>query len=190
MTHLHILVLAKHLKASGIKFAFGITGSGNSILLIKHLQKLGIKYFNVGHEASAALMAGACCRNGKTEAVAISIKGPGFANFLPAMLSNFYEGRPSITISEAYGPHDKSHRSHKRLDQKIASSQVIKHFAQANGSVKQIGNLKKLAEAEPPGPVHIDLCNEPVFRNEKFPTISEAFSEQSASQLEEIEHQT
>ena len=140
----------------GIKYAFGITGSGVSSQLIRELQLAGVKYYPVAHEAAAAFMAGACCRDGKSIAVAISIKGPGFINLIPGVLSNHYEGRPALTISEAYGCDVPFYRTHKRLNHELMCRTVCKSY-NATNNVESVEVMLDLAQEEPPGPVHLDL---------------------------------
>jgi acetolactate synthase-1/2/3 large subunit len=156
---------AYFLKNLGIKYAFGITGSGSSLRLISALEDQSIPFFSVGHEAAAMMMAGACCQDGKTNALAIGIKGPGFVNFVPGILSNYYEGRPALSISEAYGPSVPSFRKHKRLDHKAICSSIVKAYAKVDGSFESMDLLFKIAQYESPGPIHLDLCNEPVKNN-------------------------
>lgn len=156
----HVGQLADSLVKNGVKYAFGLAGGGMSLQLITALESKGVKFFPVAHEASAALMAGACCYDGKTRAVAITIKGPGFANLIPGILSNFYEDRPAITISEAYSPNTPSFKKHKRLDHKIIYPEILKDFMAADGEIGSVEKLIKKAEQEIPGPVHIDLYGE------------------------------
>lgn len=160
MTNDHISRLARLLQAKGIQRAFGVTGGGDSLSLIHALEENGIPYFPVAHEASAALMAGACSRRGNTEAVAITIKGPGFANLVPGILSNYYECRPAVTVSEAYGDSTPAWQMHKRLDHFAVSQTIIKAYGRSSCSDEALENLIHCAGTEAPGPVHIDLCSE------------------------------
>ena len=59
MSNTHLKVLAANIASSGVKYAFGITGGGASIKLIKYLQQEGVVYYPVGHEGAGAFMAGA-----------------------------------------------------------------------------------------------------------------------------------
>ncbi len=161
-------IIAKALTMRGIDHAFGVTGSGSSLSLIGQLQDRGVVYHPVAHEGAAAMMAGACCREGKVRAVAIGIKGPGFANFFPGILSNTYENRPCMTISEAYGHKVPQWKKHKRLDHKAVVNTVLKDFYQFDGNPSTLEELLFNAEQEIPGPVHVDLCSEPAPQREKI----------------------
>jgi len=157
MSQVYFKNQAQALIGAGVKYVFGIAGGGPSLKLIRKLQEAGAKYYGVGHEAAAAFMAGACCRNGVVNAVAISIKGPGFANQIPGILSNAYESRPAITISEYYNDNTPLYRKHKRLDHKSLCQSLVKLYTQADGTEKQIKNLIELSIKEPIGPTHIEL---------------------------------
>jgi acetolactate synthase I/II/III large subunit len=162
MTSDHIEQLARDLKSHGVECAFGVVGSGPSLRLVLALESEGIPYYPVAHEAAAALMAGACCRFGITRGVAISIKGPGFINLLPGMLSNLYENRPALTISEAYPPDTPRSRTHKRAEHQLLSSSLVKGFAFLDGEAGTVFSLLNLGEGEVAGPVHLDLAAKPV----------------------------
>jgi len=180
----HVDQLAQQLLDAGVKYAFGITGSGMSLRLIESLDQLGVQYFPVHHEAAAAIMAGACCRDGITRAASITIKGPGFANLIPGILSNQYEGRPAISISEAYATDAPGWRKHKRLDHFALSNVITKGIAQVGGDAEEIKALFSLAQTEYPGPVHIDLCPSPGERIELL--CEQLDSTESASELDKL----
>lgn len=162
MTSDHIAQLAGQLKTHGVEKAFGVVGSGPSLRLVLTLESAGVRYYPVAHEAAAALMAGACCRFGLTRGAAITIKGPGFVNLLPAMLSNLYENRPALTISEAYPPDTPRSRAHKRAEHQILSSSLVKGFAFWDGEAGTSSALLRLAADEVAGPVHLELAAKPV----------------------------
>jgi acetolactate synthase-1/2/3 large subunit len=152
-----IRLLARTLVDDGLQHAFGVTGSGSSLLLITELEALGARYFPVFHEASAALMAGAVSRMTNNVSVSISIKGPGLANMLPGIVSNYFEGNPSLSISEAYGEGAPSSRMHKRLDHGALLSAVTKGVLSLK-ELDQLPGLLDKARSEVPGPVHLELC--------------------------------
>lgn len=157
----HIKALAQALVDHGIELAFGVTGGGPSLHLICALEERGVRYIPVAHEAAAALMAGAACADGKTRAVAIGIKGPGFANFYPGMVSNYYENRPALLICEAYTDATPAHRMHKRLDHITAGRQIFKADASADDSADFVPDLIAACMSEPPGPGLIQISGDP-----------------------------
>ncbi len=160
--------LAALLADNGVRYAFGVTGSGLSLHLISELEDRGVCYLPVAHEASAALMAGVVTRALNQLSVSISIKGPGFANMIPGIASNYLEGYPALSISEAYGSEVPYSRRHKRLDQKSMLGSMVK-------AISYLSDLDHLqsqiieAPREIPGPFHMDLCNGTPFRRDCRP---------------------
>ncbi len=178
--------IVKTLIDHDVRFAFGVTGSGASLQLIHALEQHHIPYYPAAHEAAAAIMAGACSRSGKMRAAAISIKGPGFINLLPGMLSNFYEGRPALTISEAYISADPPHRKHKRLDHYAICCPIVKAYAQADTSGQALSNLIGLANQEFPGPVHLDLVNKPAKSTEAITGPAKPVEKTNPARLDNV----
>lgn len=157
----HIQALAQSLVDHGVTLAFGVTGGGPSLHLICALEKRGVRYIPVAHEGAAALMAGAACADGKTRAVAIGIKGPGFANFYPGMVSNFYENRPALLACEAYTDAVPAHRMHKRLDHLAAARDIFKADASADDRAEFVEDLMAACMDEPAGPGLIQIAGAP-----------------------------
>lgn len=151
--------LAEALAQENTRFAFGITGSGPSLSLITELEQRGVRYFDVPHEAAAAIMAGTIVRRTATPAVSISIKGPGFVNMLPGVAHNYFEGNGAISIAEAYGANAPAARKHKRLDQTSVAKPIVKAIANPSSSVDQLAEFIRFARSEAPGPVHIELAD-------------------------------
>lgn len=160
----HVECLAAVLADEGVRHAFGVLGSGSSFALMEALAERGVSYQPVAHEAEAALMAGACCRDGAVRSVALTIKGPGFANLVPGMVANSYENRPAVTVSEAYPPAAAAALQHKRLDHGALASSAVKALAYAGADGSVAREAIGLARAEVPGPVHVDLAAQPVER--------------------------
>lgn len=160
--------LAGELVKYGIKYAFGLTGSGISLDLITSLEDRGVRFYPAAHEAAAVLMAGACCRDGIVRAVAIGIKGPGFANFIPGILSNYYEARPALTISETYSRVVPRYFAHKRADHFAICRDFIKGYAKLDKDLNGLDHLINLAMQEVPGPIHLDIANIPEHKTAIF----------------------
>src|SRR5262245_10248663 len=148
--------IAATLSSEGVLSCFGVTGSGASWTLVTALESCGVPYHAVGHEAAAAIMAGAFARQSGSLGCSVSIKGPGLANMIAGMLSNRYEQLPVLSVSEAYDPSQPSSRMHKRLDHRGITTPVVKKYS-AGMDTRTITGLAQCARAEIPGPVHLDL---------------------------------
>ena len=153
-----IQILAKLLVHESLEYAFGVTGSGPSLALITELESLGVRYYPVSHEASAAIMAGTVSRITGRISVSISIKGPGLANMLPGIAHNHFENNSSLSISEAFGNGVPPYQRHKRLNHAALLSSIVKGIISLNEIDQQLPSLLNTAWREVPGPVHLDLC--------------------------------
>lgn len=150
--------LARAFMEQGLLNVFGVTGGGSSWRLISALERAGACYYPASHEASAAIMAGAARRASGRPAAAIGIKGPGLANMLPGIAFNHFENVPMVSVCEAYAPSVPRFRMHKRLDHGAMLRPICKGSVSMANAPRRLPALLKLAVAEIPGPVHIDLC--------------------------------
>jgi len=160
--------LAHELASLGVQCVFGIPGEGPSLHLLTALEKLGVAFQLVPHEAAGALMAAGFASATGTPGVAISIKGPGFGNMLAGITSNWLDRQPVLTLSESYGPGSSSARMHKRIDHCRMVRPVVKAYWD-NCSPELLPKLWHLCGAEEPGPVHLDIS----ARMDQTPSIDE-----------------
>ena len=148
---------AQQFTTLGGRRVFGVPGGGPSLELITQIENAGGSFLATGHEAVAALMAGAHARQTGKPAACITIKGPGFMNLSPGLLCNSYEGYPCLSISEAYPPDESTGRRHKWLSHLDVASTFLRGmhgFSEIHGAVE---SLWSEATQECPGPVHMDL---------------------------------
>jgi acetolactate synthase-1/2/3 large subunit len=145
---------AQQFTSLGGRRVFGVPGGGPSLELITQLEGAGAAFIATGHEAVAALMAGAYARQTATPAACITIKGPGFMNLAPGLLCNSYEGYPCLSISEAYPPNESSGRRHKWLNHSAVAASFLRGLHDLGSSAE---SLWAQATQECPGPVHLDL---------------------------------
>jgi acetolactate synthase-1/2/3 large subunit len=150
--------LARALVDAGCRHAFGVTGSGPSLELITRIEEAGAAFHTTGHEAAAAMMAGAVAACSGRPSLAISIKGPGLANLLPGIVLSSYENWPLLTVSEAYSPSISPFRKHKRLDHVRLLAPCVKAVAGMDRIRQDLPELLEIARREAPGPVHLNLC--------------------------------
>lgn len=158
-----LAALAAEAHALGTRFAFGVPGGGSSLELVTQLLGCGVEFHTTGHETTAALMAGAASRVTGGPALAISIKGPGFVNLAPGLVSNAYEGFPMISISESYPAGPGGARRHKWLDHAAIHRGVGKGIGYLGARAGAAAKAWRLARAEFPGPAHLELADGPDF---------------------------
>ncbi len=149
-------LLGQELSRLGARDIFGIPGEGPSLELIDELERCGAKFHSVCHEAVAALMAGGFGRATGMPGICLSIKGPGFANMLAGIASNWLDRNPVLSLSESYAPGTSSDRMHKRLAHRAMVKPVVKAYAD-NPHPELLSTLWELCLSEEPGPVHVDI---------------------------------
>jgi len=147
--------------ANGV--AFGVPGGGPSLELIDAIERGGGRFHTAHFEGAAALMAGAVGKLSGTPGVSISIKGPGLANMASGLVTAMLEDFPVLAVAEAFGRSEGPQKAHKRIDQDRLTGAFVK--ARCGISEKNaVAKLTKLALAERPGPVLLELADtEPRF---------------------------
>ena len=149
-------MLAQEFVRLGVRDVFGIPGEGPSLDLINEMERRGSTFYSVCHEGAGALMAGGYGRAMGMPGICLSIKGPGFANMLAGIASNWLDRNPVLSLSESYGPGSSPNRMHKRLSQRAIVTPLVKAYAD-NPAPELISELWNVCIAEEPGPVHIDI---------------------------------
>jgi len=152
-------LFARELKGLGAGRAFGIPGGGPSLKLVDALEQQGIPFITTGYETTGALMAAASTRFGNNPSLCLSIKGPGFANMAPGLLSNAYEGFAHLSISEAY-PQAMGPRRHKWLNHFHMGGEYLKSISGLSGSEGFATSTWEMARSEYPGPALIELAQQ------------------------------
>ena len=167
---MEIETLADILVKNGVKYAFGITGGGKTLSLIKELEARGVLYVNASHESSASIMAGAACKVLANSAISLSIKGPGLTNSIGGISYNFFENIPSISISEAYDFENNYERMHKRVNHHNFLDPLVSQIINLDINPKDLDLLlkKQIFEKKP---LHLELSNrnskKEIFINDK-----------------------
>jgi acetolactate synthase-1/2/3 large subunit len=91
-------LLARCLKAEGVRFAFGLPCPELDPLLAA-FEENDIRLVPIRHEAAAAHMAEGLYKTSGQVAVVLGNPGPGSANLLPGMITASHEGVPLVAIT-------------------------------------------------------------------------------------------
>ncbi len=145
--------LADGIARAGIRHAFGVPGSGPTLELIDALERRGVRFTTTYFEGAAALMAGTMGNLSGKPGIALSIKGPGFANLSQGLAASWFENFPLVAFSEAYPGNVDWRVRHKGMDQGAMSSAVAKARVQVGGAGVDFAAIAAHALAEMPGPV-------------------------------------
>ncbi len=144
--------LADGIARAGIRHAFGVPGSGPTLELIDALERRGVRFITTYFEGAAALMAGTIGSLSGKPGVALSIKGPGFANLAQGLAASWFETFPLVAFVEAYPANVDWRVRHKGMDQGALAQAVAKARVQV-GSGADFGLLAAAATSEVPGPI-------------------------------------
>ena len=141
-----------------IKHVFGIPGGGTSLELLDKLITGNVNFHATHFEGSAAIMGGVVGKLSGVAGVAVSIKGPGFANMLSGLSFCSLECLPIVGIVEAYGVDAPISAAHKRMSHKELSMGVVKDRFDLTETGTGVSHAFSLATVEIPGPVLLELA--------------------------------
>ena len=154
-------VLAKRLRAYGVRYAFGIP-SGQVLPAIEAFEANGIRFILVSHEMTAAFMADVVGRLTGVPGVALATLGPGATNLATGVGNALLDRSPCLMITgqvptAQFGRRVQMHVDHRQLFKPLTKGS----FLVAPGrTIETIDRAVRLATAEPPGPVHLDLLED------------------------------
>lgn len=149
--------LAAEIAERGVGHAFGVTGSGPTLVLADALERRGMDVVRTYFEGNAAIMAGTIGRLTGRAGVAFCIKGPGLANLVPGLAACWFEQYPLVALTEAYPPGSPPEKAHKRIDHRTLTAAVAKGRRVLGTDGPTFHDLATWAEDETPGPVVLEL---------------------------------
>lgn len=133
-----------------------VPGGGASLDLLDAVGGLGGDVVVPHHESTAGTIASTLGALTGRPGIAVTIKGPGLANLMPALAHAHLEDRPMVALVEAHPPGSGAH--HKRLDHRTMTAPIVRaHGAAAAASALEAALT--IAGATPPGPVLLDLID-------------------------------
>ena len=152
-------LFVRQLEEEGVEYIFGLPGEEN-LDLLESLRTSSIKVIITRHEQAAAFMAATYGRLTGKAGVCFSTLGPGATNLVTGVAHAQLIGAPFISISG-----QKALRgNHQARFQLIDIVSVMRPITKDAVSVIDPGNIPtilrnafKLAQAERPGAVHIEL---------------------------------
>lgn len=150
--------IAGALAGAGCRHAFGIPG-GEVLVLMDTLERAGVAFTLARHENAAGFMAEGSWHATGAPGVMLTTIGPGLANGVNAVANAFQEQVPLIVLSGCIAPARASQFTHQLIDQQALMAPITKaSFQVAEGNAEVIvEKALAIAQADPPGPVHIDL---------------------------------
>ena len=152
-------LLIKCLENEGVEYLFGLPGEEN-LDILESLRNSSIRFITTRHEQGAAFMADVYGRLTGKAGVCLSTLGPGATNLMTGVADANLDGAPLVAITGQVGT-DRMHiESHQYLDLVAMFAPVTKwntQIVRPNNTAEIVRKAFKLAEAEKPGAVHIDI---------------------------------
>ena len=152
-------LLIECLENEGVEYIFGLPGEEN-LDILESLRNSSIQFITTRHEQGAAFMADVYGRLTGKAGVCLSTLGPGATNLMTGVADANLDGAPLVAITGQVGT-DRMHiESHQYLDLVAMFAPVTKwntQIVRPNNTAEIVRKAFKLAQAEKPGAVHIDL---------------------------------
>lgn len=153
------VLLIKCLENEGVEYLFGLPGEEN-LDILEALRDSSIQFITTRHEQGAAFMADVYGRLTGKAGVCLSTLGPGATNLMTGVADANLDGAALVAITGQVGT-DRMHiESHQYLDLVAMFAPVTKwntQIVRPNNTAEIVRKAFKLAQAEKPGAVHIDL---------------------------------
>ena len=152
-------VLVKQLEEEGVEHVFGLPGEEN-LSFLESLRTSRIKVHITRHEQAAAFRAAAYGRLTGKAGVCFSTLGPGATNLVTGIAHAQLVGAPLLAITGQKALRDNWQARFQLIDAVRLMAPITKHsssIADPGMVPTVVRNAFKLAQAERPGAVHIEL---------------------------------
>lgn len=152
-------LLVKQLEEEGVEHIFGLPGEEN-LSFLESLRTSRIKVHITRHEQAAAFRAAAYGRLTGRAGVCFSTLGPGATNLVTGIAHAQLIGAPLVAITGQKALRDNRQARFQLIDVVSLMSPITKHstsIADPSTVSTVVRNAFKLAQAERPGAVHIEL---------------------------------
>src|SRR5512145_639180 len=152
-------LFVKQLEEEGVEYLFGLPGEEN-LDLLESLRTSHIKLIVTRHEQAAAFMAATYGRLTGKAGVCFSTLGPGATNLVTGVAHAQLIGAPLVAITGQKALRDNWQARFQLVDVVGLMRPITKHalsIADPSTVPTMLRNAFKLAQAERPGAVHVEL---------------------------------
>jgi acetolactate synthase-1/2/3 large subunit len=147
------------LEAEGVRYVFGIPGE-ETLDLNESIDRSSIDFIPVRHEQGGAYMADMYGRLTGRAGVCLGTLGPGATNLVTGVADAFLDRSPLVALT-GQADLDRMHKeSHQHIDVVNMLRPITKFNARLNSArviPEVVRKAFRLAQAEKPGPTHIEL---------------------------------
>lgn len=170
-------LLVRALEREGVEIVFGIPGEEN-LDLLESLRTSSIRLIPTRHEQAAGFMAATLGRLTGNPGVCLSTLGPGATNFVTAAAYAHLGGFPMMMIT-GQKPVKASKQGRFQIVDIVRlfepTTKLTRQVNDGNNVPHLVRECFRLARAEKPGPVHLelpeDVASQPVEREPFEPTM-------------------
>ncbi len=152
-------LFVKQLEEEGVEYIFGLPGE-EILDLLESLRKSRIKLIMTRHEQAAAFMAATCGRLTGKAGVCFSTLGPGATNLMTGIAHAQLIGAPLVAITAQKALRENWQARFQLIDVVGMMKPITKDsvsIVDPSSVPSVLRNAFKLAQAERPGAVHIEL---------------------------------
>src|SRR3954470_2260102 len=147
------------LEAEGVRYVFGIPGE-ETLDLNEALDGSQIQFVPVRHEQGGAYMADMYGRLTRSAGVCLGTLGPGATNLVTGVADAFLDRAPMVALTGQADLERMHKESHQYIDVVSMFQPITKFNARLNSArviPEVVRKAFKVAEAQKPGPTHIEL---------------------------------
>jgi acetolactate synthase-1/2/3 large subunit len=151
-------VVVRALERAGIRYVFGYPG-GQNMRFIEALAGSAAEFVLVTHEASAGFMADVCARLTGRPGACVSTLGPGATNMTTGVGNALLDRVPVLAITGKMGRKWRGRTIQMQVDHQAIFRPLTKWTTEieADSADAAVRKAIRIAEAEQPGPVHLDF---------------------------------
>lgn len=151
-------IIGQHLYQAGCRHAFGIPG-GEVLSLMEGLESAGIAFHLVKHENPGGFMAEGTHHATGAPAILLATVGPGVVNAINVVANAWQDQVPMVFLTGCVDAAEAETYTHQVFDHTAVITPISKaSMVVADGAVDvMIDKAIALAQAYPPGPVHLDV---------------------------------
>lgn len=157
--------MVERLAERGVTHMFGVPGGECNLDFIAAADKAGVRFVLTRTETSAAVMACVAAELTGTPGVAMTTRGPGLCAATNGVAYADLDRAPLLLIADGYED-DQTYISHQRIDQAAVLAPMLRARSDLR-SGEALGELDRLlaaAEAEPRGPVYLEVAGSYIRR--------------------------
>lgn len=167
-------LFVKCLEVEGVKIIFGVPGEEN-LDFLESLRNSSIRFITTRHEQAAVFMAATMGRLTGKAGVALSTLGPGATNLVTGIAYAQLGGMPLLVIT-GQKPIRKSKQGRFQIIDVVEMMKPLTKMTETIVSADRIPSLVrqafKMAEAERPGAVHLELPEDIAVENSEVLPIT------------------